>query len=251
MGVGAPAAFVDRLLGGERRMLQHDLPELPELDNLFAPEGAILRAQTLAAAAFGARRTWFLVNGTTGGVLGALLACVQLARASSAKRACVVLPRNAHKSAVHALVLCGATPVWVVPELDAASGLPLGLSARAVERAIAAAPGHVAAVLVVSPTYHGVVSDIRAVADVCRAAHAPLVVDEVRRPARLRATPLRHAPPSGPSGARRAPAISRRAGPRRERRRRRAVHAGRRDQRRRRPRGAGDAFNSARHRPSI
>ena len=163
-------------------------------DNLFAPEGAILRAQTLAAAAFGARRTWFLVNGTTGGVLGALLACVQLARASSAAaRVCVVLPRNAHKSAVHALVLCGATPVWVQPELDDASGLPLGLSARAIERAIAGAPGEVAAVLVVSPTYHGVVSDIGAIADTCRAAHAPLVVDEVRRRAPPRGEGLRRA----------------------------------------------------------
>ena len=54
-----------------------ELPELPELDNLFAPEGAILQAQALAAEAFGAGQTWFLANGSTAGVLAAVMACVQ------------------------------------------------------------------------------------------------------------------------------------------------------------------------------
>ena len=69
MGAGAPRLLSSLL--PLRRALRHDLPELPELDNLFAPEGAIMHAQELAASAFSAERTWFLVNGSTAGVIAA------------------------------------------------------------------------------------------------------------------------------------------------------------------------------------
>ena len=109
MGMGAPARLRRRLLGA--KALRHDLPELPELDNLFAPEGPILEAERLAAKAFGASHSWLLINGSTGGVLAAVLACVQLwaQRRGTTEPPVVLLPRNAHKSAVHALVLSGAT----------------------------------------------------------------------------------------------------------------------------------------------
>ena len=102
MGAGAPRRLRRLLRGGG---LRYDLPELPELDNLFAAEGPIARAQELAAAAFGAGRTWFLVNGSTAGVIAALLACSQLkAQRQPGQRPVVVLPRNVHKSAIHVLV---------------------------------------------------------------------------------------------------------------------------------------------------
>jgi len=93
----------------------YDLPELGELDNLFAPVGPLDEAQRLAAEAFGARRTWFLANGSSAGVIAAIVGCVRLAPPGA--RA-VLLPRNAHRSAVHALVHSGAQPVWLVPEID-------------------------------------------------------------------------------------------------------------------------------------
>ena len=114
MGLGAPAPL--QTLGLRRRVLRHDLPELPELDNLFAPEGVLLEAQDLAARAFGAGRTWFLVNGSTSGVLAAVMACVQLWRQRGGgsrrrgARPVLLLPRNAHKSVYSAMVAAGAEP---------------------------------------------------------------------------------------------------------------------------------------------
>ncbi|MDY7013212.1 MAG: lysine decarboxylase, partial [Cyanobacteriota bacterium] len=70
-GQGSPRAIAD-LLG--QSVFEADLPELPELDNLFAPQGVIAEAQTLAAEAFGAEKTWFLVNGSTCGIMAAILA---------------------------------------------------------------------------------------------------------------------------------------------------------------------------------
>ena len=91
---------------------QHDLPEIPELDNLFAPEGPIKEAETLAAQAFGgAQRTWFLVNGSTAGVLAALLAVVRRHQQQRQEPDAVLriskvlLPRNVHKSAINGLIL--------------------------------------------------------------------------------------------------------------------------------------------------
>lgn len=88
-----------------------DLPELAELDNLFAPQGVIQEAQQLAAAAFGAEHTWFLVNGSTCGVEAAILATC----ATGDK---IILPRNVHSSAIAGLILSGAIPVFVNPEYD-------------------------------------------------------------------------------------------------------------------------------------
>ena len=180
MGRAAPLPLQRRLHLGPR-ILRHDLPELPELDNLFAPEGPILRAQELAADAFGAGRTHFLCNGSTAGVLAAVLACVQLWRQrnpTATTPAVVVLPRNVHKSAVHALVVAGAEPCWLIPELDADTGLCLGVATSSVCAALERCAGRVAAVVLVSPTYHGVLSDVAACAAACTAVRAPLVVDE-------------------------------------------------------------------------
>ena len=94
MGADTPRVLRNRLLHGTRP-LQYDLPELPEIDGLFAADGPIARAQALAAEAFGAARTWYLVNGSTAGVIAAVLACVQLARQRGVAAPAVLLPRNA------------------------------------------------------------------------------------------------------------------------------------------------------------
>lgn len=86
---------------GERPFL-HDLPELPELDNLFAPEGPILEAQKEAAELFGASETWFLVGGSTCGVQAAIMA-------TCLPGGTLILPRNSHISAV-STILHGTLP---------------------------------------------------------------------------------------------------------------------------------------------
>lgn len=149
--------------------LQVDLPELPELDNLFAPEGVIQEAQALAAEAFGAEQTYFLANGSTCGIEAAILA-------TCGPGDKIIVPRNAHRSVIAGLVLAGAMPVFVEPEYAPELGLVLGLSAEVIATALHHHP-ETRAVLVVSPTYHGICSDIAAIAELTRTHGIPLLVD--------------------------------------------------------------------------
>ncbi|MBE9040314.1 aminotransferase class I/II-fold pyridoxal phosphate-dependent enzyme [Oscillatoriales cyanobacterium LEGE 11467] len=166
-GSGAPRELL-RWWGGE--VFRADLTELPQLDNLAAPEGAIAEAQALAAEVFGARRTWFLINGSTAGILAAILATCQTGDK-------IILPRTAHKSAISGLILSGAIPIFIHPTYDRDWDLPLGISPNAVAAALEAHPD-AKAVMVVSPTYQGVCSDIASIADVTRQRDIPLIVDE-------------------------------------------------------------------------
>ncbi|WP_052049514.1 aminotransferase class I/II-fold pyridoxal phosphate-dependent enzyme [Leptolyngbya sp. KIOST-1] len=154
--------------------LAADLPELPELDNLFAPAGVILEAQALAAEAFGAEATYFLANGSTCGIEAAILATVGPGEK-------IIVPRNAHRSVIAGLVLAGAMPVFVAPEYSAGLGLVLGIKAEAIAAALAHHPDS-RAVLLVSPTYHGICSDIGAIAALTQAHGIPLLVDEAHGP---------------------------------------------------------------------
>ncbi len=150
--------------------LQVDLPELPELDNLFAPEGVIQAAQALAAEAFGAEHSYFLANGSTCGIEAAILA-------TCGPGDKIIVPRNAHRSVVAGLVLAGAMPVFVEPEYSPELGLPLGIRVDAIATTLRHHPD-TRAVLLVSPTYHGLCSDIAAMAELTHARGIPLLVDE-------------------------------------------------------------------------
>lgn len=107
-GKAAPSS-ITQLIG--TRPFLHDLPELPELDNLFAPEGPILEAQKQAAELFGALETWFLVGGSTCGVQAAIMA-------TCSPGDFLILPRNSHISAISAMVLSGVIPKYIIPEYD-------------------------------------------------------------------------------------------------------------------------------------
>lgn len=170
-GQGAPASL-KALLGVQA--LGVDLPELPELDNLFAPEGVILEAQALAAAVFGAEQTYFLANGSTCGLEAAILA-------TCGPGDKIIVPRNVHRSVLAGLVLAGAMPVYVQPDYAPDLGLALGVAPGIIAAALAQYPD-VRAVLVVSPTYHGVCSDVRAIAALTQAHGIPLLVDEAHGP---------------------------------------------------------------------
>ncbi len=156
------------LLGKE--VFKADLPELPELDNLFAPEGVILEAQNLAAKTFGAEKTWFLINGSTCGIIAAILASCGMGDK-------IILPRNIHQSAIAGLILSGAIPVFINPEYDPIEGLAYSITLEAVERALAQHPD-VKAIMMLYPTYQGVCGDIVAIATVTHQYDIPLLVDE-------------------------------------------------------------------------
>jgi arginine decarboxylase len=166
-GRGIPAPM--RELLGDRPFLA-DLPELPELDNLFAPEGAILQAQELAADLFGAAQTWFLANGSTCGIEAAVLA-------TCGPGDTLILPRNCHQAAIAALVLSGAMPVFVQPDYDPDWGIAHGVSPGAIATALAQHPD-AKAVMLVYPTYYGACGDIGAIAQLAHQRGIPLIVDE-------------------------------------------------------------------------
>ena len=147
-----------------------DLPELPELDSLFAPHGAIQAAQELAAEAFGADRTWFLTNGSTAGVIAAILATCDPGDK-------IILPRNVHQSAISGLILSGAVPIFVQPEYDPVLDLAHSLTPAAIAEALAQHPD-AKAVLMIYPTYYGVCGDVAAIAHLAHQHNMPLLVDE-------------------------------------------------------------------------
>ena len=166
-GKGSSSDLVD-LIG--QAVFKADLPELPELDNLFAPEAAIAQAQKLAALAFKADLTWFLVNGSSCGIIAAILATC----GTSEK---IILPRNIHSSAIAGLVLSGAIPIFIVPEYDSKAGLAYNVTPEAVAKALEQHPD-TKAVMMLHPTYQGICSDLKAIAEITHQYNIPLLVDE-------------------------------------------------------------------------
>lgn len=176
-GQGIPQPLA-ALLG--EAAFRSDLPELPELDNLFAPAGVIQAAQALAAAAFGSDRTYFLANGSTCGIQAAVLATCNPGDK-------LILPRNSHQAAIAALILSGAVPIFVEPEFDAHWGIAHGIRAtgqadgsagvRSVAEALAQHPD-AKAILLLYPTYYGACADVAAIAQLSHQAQIPLLVDE-------------------------------------------------------------------------
>lgn len=164
-GAALPAALKGR---DGRALYELDLTELPGLDDLHRPIGAIAGAESLAARAFGAWRTFFLVNGSTAGIHALLTAL-------GGKK--VLAPRDAHRSVIGGLVLSGAEPVYVWPGIVPGFGIPAGFDTARYDQALAEHPD-AAAVLAVYPNYYGVAGDLAGLARLCRDAGKPLLVDE-------------------------------------------------------------------------
>ena len=155
-------------------VFQADLPELPDLDNLFAPESVIKEAQKLAAAAFGAEDTYFLINGSSCGIIAAILATCDTGDK-------IILPRNSHQSAIAGLILSGAIPIFINPEYDSSNDFAHSITAAALAETLKDHPD-AKAVMMVYPTYHGVCGDINAIASLVHQYNLPLLVDEAHGP---------------------------------------------------------------------
>lgn len=147
-----------------------DVNSMKPLDNLCHPISVIREAEELAAEAFGASHAFLMVGGTTSSVQSMVL--------SACKRGDeIILPRNVHRSVINALVLCGAVPVYVNPEVDQRLGISLGMCREQVAKAIKEHPKAVA-VLVNNPTYYGVCSDLRAIVQMAHKAGMLCLADE-------------------------------------------------------------------------
>lgn len=177
-----------------------DITEIDGFDNLHHAEGIIQESMEWAASVYGADRTYYLVNGSTCGVLSAI--CASADRGDT-----ILMARNSHRSAYNAVSIQGLNVRYLFPQIIEEFGLQGGILPKDVARALeigdalsqtdalsqanalsqtdasAQAAGHarndrIAAVFITSPTYDGVVSDIRAIADICHSHGVPLIVDE-------------------------------------------------------------------------
>lgn len=156
--------------------LAHDVPTLIEGIDV-GPDSPFQQAQQLAAEAWGAERSWFLVNGASQGSHAACLALAHMAAVNDPGEVDVVVQRNVHTSAIDGLVLTGMRPIFVAPELDDELGVAHCLTPDSLGASLDAAPSAVAA-YVVSPTYFGAAADVAALAEVAHGRGVPLVVDE-------------------------------------------------------------------------
>lgn len=150
--------------------LDVDVNSMKMLDNLCHPISVIRDAERLAAEAFRAAHAFFMVSGTTGSVQAMVLSAV--GRGDK-----IIMPRNVHRSAINALILCGAIPIYVNPGIDDVLGIALGMRVEDVAAAIARHPD-AKAVFVNNPTYYGICSDLRAITELAHAHGMKVLVDE-------------------------------------------------------------------------
>ena len=147
-----------------------DVNSMKCLDNLCHPVSVIREAEELAADAFGASHAFFMVGGTTSAVQAMILSTCKEGDK-------IIMPRNVHRSAINALVLSGAKPVYVNPDTDKKLGIALGMSMSCVERAIRENPD-AKAVLVNNPTYYGICSDIKGITKLAHQYGMKVLADE-------------------------------------------------------------------------
>ena len=152
------------------KCLTVDVNSMKPLDNLCHPVSVIKEAEELAARAFGAQHAFFMVNGTTSAVQSMIM--------SVCKRGDkIIMPRNVHRSAINALIISGAVPVYVNPSINKQLGIPLGMSVTDVKKAIEHNPD-AKAVLVNNPTYYGICSDLRTITKLAHQHGMKVLVDE-------------------------------------------------------------------------
>jgi lysine decarboxylase len=152
------------------KCLKLDVNSMKPLDNLTHPVSVIKEAEEIAADAFGAKAAFFIVNGTTASVQGMIMSVCKAGDK-------IIMPRNVHRSAINALVVCGAVPVYVNPGVNKNLGIPLGMSVADVEKAIKE-NSDAKAILVNNPTYYGICSNLREIVRIAHRHNIKVLVDE-------------------------------------------------------------------------
>ncbi|MBQ2407737.1 MAG: aminotransferase class I/II-fold pyridoxal phosphate-dependent enzyme [Lachnospiraceae bacterium] len=152
------------------KCLSVDVNSMKMLDNLCHPISVIKEAEELAADAFGAAHAFFMVGGTTSSVQSMVLSvCKQGDK--------IILPRNVHRSVINIMILCGAIPVYVNPDMNNDLGIALGMKLSAVEKAIQENPD-AKAVFINNPTYYGICSNLKGITELAHKHGMKVLVDE-------------------------------------------------------------------------
>ncbi|ORT99348.1 Arginine, lysine or ornithine decarboxylase [Anaerovibrio sp. JC8] len=150
--------------------LRQEVSLMEELDDLHDPSGCIKEAEALAARLWGAKDTLFMINGTTGAIHAMIMGTL-----SPGDR--VLVPRNAHRSIIGGIILAGAVPIYIEPEIIEALGIAGVLTADTVAAAVQAHP-EARALIAVYPTYYGMAGDLEAIATILHDHNMLLLVDE-------------------------------------------------------------------------
>lgn len=147
-----------------------DITEIEGFDNLHHAEEIIMEAEVRAASMYHAEETHYLINGSTVGILSAVMGCTK-------KGGKILMARNCHKSVYHAVFLNELRPVYIYPEFDETMELNMAVSPEKIERLLEEHK-EVQAVVLTSPTYDGVLSDIERISEIVHQKKIPLIVDE-------------------------------------------------------------------------
>ncbi|TDT60999.1 arginine decarboxylase [Fonticella tunisiensis] len=155
-------------------ILSIDVTVFKLVDSLHHPTGPIKEAMKLAADAYGSDMAFISIHGTSGAIQAMILSVV-------GEGDKIIIPRNVHKSVTAGIILSGAIPVYMQPEIDKNIGIAHGVTPETVEETLRANPD-AKAVLIINPTYYGVATDIKRIADIVHSYNIPLIVDEAHGP---------------------------------------------------------------------
>ncbi|MDO5846648.1 MAG: aminotransferase class I/II-fold pyridoxal phosphate-dependent enzyme, partial [Methanocorpusculum sp.] len=152
------------------KMMDCDITEIIGADNLFQTEGILKAAQEEYAKLYGVKRAYLLINGTSGGVIASIMASVPKGKK-------LIMARNSHKAIYNALILADIQPVYAYPEMIDEYGISGEITAGEIERCLRENPD-AEAVILPSPNYYGICSDIKKIAEIVHAAGKILIVDQ-------------------------------------------------------------------------
>lgn len=146
-----------------------DITEIEGFDNLHDPHGVLKVSADIAAQLYGCRRAFSLINGSTGGILAGV-------RCATRYGDTVIMARNCHKSVYNAIDICGLRPVYIMPEIDQSTGICGSIHPEQVKMAADLHP-EAKLIIITSPTYEGVVSDVSAICHIAHEKNVPVLVD--------------------------------------------------------------------------
>ena len=153
-----------------RDCLSVDVNSMKPLDNLSHPKSVIRDAEALAAEAFGADRAFFMIGGTTSAVQAMVMSVCKSGDS-------LIIPRNVHKSAINALILCDVNPVYVYPGIHSSMGISLGMDTENLRAAVRDNPS-ARAVFINNPTYYGICPELTKMVEIAHDAGMAALVDE-------------------------------------------------------------------------
>lgn len=157
-----------------RNMYALDVTVFPEVDSLHDPTGPIRKAQNLFAKAYGVEQSLFLVNGSTVGNMAMIISACRPGES-------IIISRNAHKSTLGGIIMSGVWPIWIQPSVDQNLDVLFDATPDQVEKTLKQFP-EAKAVFVTSPTYNGITTNLKKIAEICHARGKMLLVDEAHGP---------------------------------------------------------------------